>query len=120
MASFAAALRSAFSARVTALPRSWSSAPAGGAGLPRYVTGGSYAWNEEISVFLMVVMALAGASAVAGRDSHIRLEFLRRVRDERTFDSPEALRAQILRDVRSAQVYFRRLSAWTHRRCISC
>jgi riboflavin kinase/FMN adenylyltransferase len=52
--------------------------------------------------------------------THIRLEFLRRVRDERTFDSPEALRAQILRDVRSAQVYFRRLSAWTHRRCISC
>jgi riboflavin kinase/FMN adenylyltransferase len=39
----------------------------------------------------------------------IRLEFLRRVRDERRFDSPEALRAQILKDVSRAQAYFRRL-----------
>ncbi|MEO5669432.1 MAG: TRAP transporter small permease [Ramlibacter sp.] len=46
----------------------------------RYLTGGSYAWTEEISVFLMVAMALAGASAVAGRDSHIRIEFLTRRR----------------------------------------
>ena len=46
----------------------------------RYLTGGSYAWTEEISVFLMVVMALAGASAVAGRDSHIRIEFFTRRR----------------------------------------
>lgn len=40
---------------------------------------------------------------------NIRLDFLRRVRDEKKFDSPEALRAQILRDVRRAQVYFRRI-----------
>jgi riboflavin kinase/FMN adenylyltransferase len=51
----------------------------------------------------------------------IRLEFLRRVREERKFESPEALRAQILRDVRTAQAYFRRLALWTGRRpCISC
>jgi TRAP-type C4-dicarboxylate transport system permease small subunit len=41
----------------------------------RYLTNDSFAWTEEISVFLMVVMALAGASAIAGRDSHIRIEF---------------------------------------------
>lgn len=50
----------------------------------------------------------------------IRVEFLRRVRDERQFETPEALRAQILKDVRAAQAYFRRLAAWTGRTCISC
>jgi len=39
----------------------------------------------------------------------IRLEFLRRVRDERKFESPEALKAQILRDVGRAKAYFRRV-----------
>ena len=39
----------------------------------------------------------------------IRLEFLRRVRDERKFESPEALKAQILRDVARAKAYFRRV-----------
>jgi len=38
----------------------------------------------------------------------IRLGFLRRVRDERKFESPEALKTQILRDVGRAQAYFRR------------
>jgi riboflavin kinase/FMN adenylyltransferase len=37
------------------------------------------------------------------------VEFLRRVRDERKFENPEALKAQILRDVGRAQTYFRRL-----------
>lgn len=42
----------------------------------------------------------------------IRLEFLRRVREERKFESPEALKAQILRDVARAQAYFRRIARW--------
>lgn len=42
--------------------------------------------------------------------SSIRLEFLRRVRAERKFDSPEALRAQIFKDVTVAKTYFRRLN----------
>ncbi|MEO8029127.1 MAG: riboflavin kinase, partial [Bryobacteraceae bacterium] len=40
--------------------------------------------------------------------SAIRVEFLRRVREERKFESAEALKAQIVRDVGRAQEYFRR------------
>jgi riboflavin kinase/FMN adenylyltransferase len=46
------------------------------------------------------------------RPEAIRLEFLARLREERRFDSPEALRAQILRDVRSAQNLHRRVARW--------
>ncbi|HYZ86990.1 MAG TPA: bifunctional riboflavin kinase/FAD synthetase [Bryobacteraceae bacterium] len=38
----------------------------------------------------------------------IRIEFLKRVRDERKFPSAEALKAQIMKDVQRAQSYFRR------------
>lgn len=40
--------------------------------------------------------------------SSIRVQFLRRVRDERKFDSPENLKRQIMNDVGRAQTYFRR------------
>jgi riboflavin kinase/FMN adenylyltransferase len=43
---------------------------------------------------------------------HIRVEYLRRVREERKFETPEALKAQILRDVKRAQTYFARLTKW--------
>jgi TRAP-type C4-dicarboxylate transport system permease small subunit len=43
--------------------------------LTRYFTDQSFAWTEEISVFLMVLMAFAGASAATARDQHIRIEF---------------------------------------------
>ena len=43
--------------------------------LTRYFTDQSFAWSEEISIFLMVLMTLAGASAATGRDRHIRIEF---------------------------------------------
>ena len=43
----------------------------------------------------------------------IRLQFLRRVREERKFESPEVLKAQILKDVSRAQAYFRRLRRWS-------
>jgi riboflavin kinase/FMN adenylyltransferase len=39
----------------------------------------------------------------------VRLEFLRRVREERKFPDPDALKTQILKDVSTAQKYFRRL-----------
>lgn len=39
----------------------------------------------------------------------VRLEFCHRVREERKFSSPEALKTQILKDVSTALKYFRRL-----------
>jgi riboflavin kinase/FMN adenylyltransferase len=39
----------------------------------------------------------------------IRVEFLWRVRDERKFESPEALKRQIFADVARARAYFRHL-----------
>jgi TRAP-type C4-dicarboxylate transport system permease small subunit len=42
--------------------------------ITRYLTEQSFAWTEEISIFLMVLMTLAGASAAAARDRHIRIE----------------------------------------------
>lgn len=47
----------------------------------------------------------------------IRVEFLARLRSERQFESPEALKAQILRDVRAATNYFRRSKAWIASKC---
>jgi riboflavin kinase/FMN adenylyltransferase len=44
--------------------------------------------------------------------AHIRVEFLRRVRDEQKFESPEALKAQILRDVSRATTFFGRAKRW--------
>jgi TRAP-type C4-dicarboxylate transport system permease small subunit len=44
--------------------------------LTRYFTDLSFAWTEEISVFLIVVMTLAGAASIAARDGHIRIEFV--------------------------------------------
>ena len=45
----------------------------------------------------------------------LRVEFLWRIRDEIAFDSPQALKAQILKDARTAQNYFRRAQAWIGR-----
>ncbi|HSP57001.1 MAG TPA: TRAP transporter small permease, partial [Halomonas sp.] len=44
----------------------------------RYVTGGSLAFTEELSVFLMVVVTFAGASVALRRNGHIRIGLLER------------------------------------------
>ena len=44
-----------------------------------------------------------------GDDTPIEVCFLMRLRDERRFPSPDALRAQIMRDVARARAYFRRM-----------
>lgn len=43
--------------------------------LVRYLTDESFAWTEEISIFLMVVMTLVAGAAAVARDRHIRIEF---------------------------------------------
>ena len=43
--------------------------------LVRYFTDSSIAWTEEISVFLMIVLAMVGGSAAVARDRHIRIEY---------------------------------------------
>lgn len=60
--------------------------------------------DDTLSIETFLLDPLEGATP-----ERIRLEFLRRVRDERKFESPEALKAQILRDVGRAKAYFRRV-----------
>jgi riboflavin kinase/FMN adenylyltransferase len=64
--------------------------------------------RQTIETWLLA--PLEGASP-----ARIRLEFLRRVREERKFDSAEALKAQILRDAGRAQTWFRRVDATSRR-----
>ncbi len=44
--------------------------------LVRYFTDASFAWTEEISIFLMILLAMVAGSAAVARDQHIRIEFL--------------------------------------------
>ncbi|MFP5467797.1 MAG: TRAP transporter small permease [Gammaproteobacteria bacterium] len=43
--------------------------------LVRYFTDASFAWTEEISTFLMIVLALVGGASAVVREAHIRIEF---------------------------------------------
>ena len=43
--------------------------------LVRYFTNVSFAFTEEFSIFLMVVLTLFGAAAAFARDRHIRMTF---------------------------------------------
>ncbi|HME09443.1 MAG TPA: bifunctional riboflavin kinase/FAD synthetase [Bryobacteraceae bacterium] len=60
--------------------------------------------EDQLSIETFLLAQLDG-----GGPEEIRVEFLRRVREERKFESPEALKQQILRDVGRAQTYFRRV-----------
>lgn len=44
----------------------------------RYVTNASFAFTEEISVFLLVVLTFAGAAVALRRNGHIRIGLLER------------------------------------------
>lgn len=44
--------------------------------IARYFTNQSFAWTEEFSIFLMIVLALVASSAAVARHRHIRIEFL--------------------------------------------
>ena len=43
--------------------------------LVRYFTDSSFAWTEEFSVFLMILLAMLAGSAAVARDRHIRIEY---------------------------------------------
>ena len=60
--------------------------------------------GNELSIETFLLAPLEGPAP-----KRIRVEFLRRLRDEKKFENPEQLKAQILRDVRRAQAYFRRV-----------
>jgi riboflavin kinase/FMN adenylyltransferase len=60
--------------------------------------------GTDLAIETFLLSAFSGAAP-----ARIRVEFLRRLRDERKFASPELLKSQILRDVRRAQAYFRRV-----------
>ena len=62
--------------------------------LTRYFSDQSFAWTEEISVFLIVVMTLAGAASIAGRDGHIRIEYF--------YDGGSVARRRVLRALAAA------------------
>jgi riboflavin kinase/FMN adenylyltransferase len=68
--------------------------------------------SDQLSIESFLLDPLTGDAP-----HRIRVEFLARLRSERQFESPEALKAQILRDVRAAQNYFRRTQAWIASKC---
>ena len=68
----------------------------------------TFGGSDELSIETFLLAPLEGATP-----AETRLEFLRWVRAERKFDSPEALKAQILRDAGRAQAYFRRRAGLT-------
>ncbi len=43
--------------------------------LVRYFTDASFAWTEEVSIFLMIMLAMVAGSAAVARNRHIRIEF---------------------------------------------
>jgi riboflavin kinase/FMN adenylyltransferase len=63
--------------------------------------------SDQLSIETFLLDPITG-----DKPGRIRLEFLWRVREERKFESPAALKEQILRDVRVARNYFRRARAW--------
>jgi riboflavin kinase/FMN adenylyltransferase len=63
--------------------------------------------SDRLTVETFLLDPLAGETP-----RRIAVEFLRRVREERRFESPEALKAAILKDVRTAAAYFRRVRKW--------
>ena len=44
--------------------------------LVRYFTNESFAWSEELSISLMLILTMVAAGAAVARDRHIRIEFL--------------------------------------------
>jgi riboflavin kinase/FMN adenylyltransferase len=63
--------------------------------------------GQSLSIETFLLSPLEGATP-----RRIAVEFRHRLRDERKFDDPAALREQILRDVARANAYHRRVARW--------
>jgi riboflavin kinase/FMN adenylyltransferase len=72
----------------------------------------TFGQSDQLSIETFLLDPLTGDAP-----DRICVEFLARLRSERQFESPEALKTQILRDVRAAQNYFRRTQAWIASTC---
>jgi riboflavin kinase/FMN adenylyltransferase len=70
----------------------------------------TFGLSDQLSIETFLLTPLTGATP-----QHMRLEFFWRIREERKFDSPESLKAQILKDVAATQRYFRRVKTWVGR-----
>ena len=68
----------------------------------------TFGGDDRLSIETFLLDPLAGPAPRS-----IRVEFLWRLRDEQKFESPAALKTQILKDVARARAYFRRLAKWT-------
>jgi riboflavin kinase/FMN adenylyltransferase len=66
--------------------------------------------GSELSIETFLLRPLEGPAP-----ERIGVEFLRRLRGEKKFATPEELKEQILRDVRRAQAYFRRIPCHTEK-----
>jgi len=64
--------------------------------------------GNDLSIETYLLEDLAG-----GSPAKIRVDFCAWIREERKFENPEELKAQILRDVGRAQAYWRRRARWT-------
>ena len=81
-------------------PRSWNS-------ITNIGYRPTFGQSDQLSIETFLLDPLTGDSP-----ARIRVDFLWRVRDERKFESPEALKARILKDARAAQAYFRRIHSF--------
>jgi len=67
----------------------------------------TFGGSHQLSIETFLLDPLEG-----GTPRSIRVEFLWRLREERKFESPEALKTQILKDAGRARAYFRRFNKW--------
>jgi riboflavin kinase/FMN adenylyltransferase len=73
----------------------------------------TFGGDDELSIETFLLSPFEGPDP-----AQIRLEFLKRLRDERKFGSPDALKRQIMRDASQALSYHRRLAKWAVRRTL--
>jgi riboflavin kinase/FMN adenylyltransferase len=64
--------------------------------------------GDTLTIETFLLAPLAGESP-----TRLRVEFLRRVREERKFSSAEELKSRIIRDVALSQTFHRRFQKWT-------